>query len=66
MRECKLILTRGIQGSGKSTWAKAWVKEDPLNRIRFNNDDINHVLRRLRNLLFNVIWNLVMILLLII
>ena len=40
MKQCKIILTRGIQGSGKSTWAKAWVKEDPLNRIRFNNDDI--------------------------
>ena len=36
----KIILTRGIQGSGKSTWAKAWVEEDPTNRIRFNNDDI--------------------------
>ena len=39
-KECKIILTRGIQGSGKSTWAKEWVKEDPLNRIRYNNDDI--------------------------
>lgn len=25
----KIILTRGIQGSGKSTWAKKWVEEDP-------------------------------------
>lgn len=36
----KLILTRGLPASGKSTWAKAWVKEDPKNRIRINNDDI--------------------------
>lgn len=34
------ILTRGIPGSGKSTWAKAWVAEDPENRARVNRDDI--------------------------
>ena len=36
----KIILTQGIQGSGKTTWAKAWVAEDPKYRIRINNDDI--------------------------
>jgi len=40
----KLILCRGIQGSGKSTWAKAWVAEDPENRIRINNDDMRNML----------------------
>ena len=35
-----LILTRGIQGSGKSTWAKAWVGEDPARRCRVSLDDI--------------------------
>ena len=40
MENRKIILTRGIQGSGKSTWAKAWVAEDPYGRIRFNYDDI--------------------------
>ena len=35
----KIILTRGIQGSGKSTWAKKWVEEDPEHRVRWNNDD---------------------------
>lgn len=44
----RIILTRGIQGSGKSTWAKAWVAEDPEHRIRINNDD-------LRNM-FGVYW----------
>lgn len=34
------ILTRGIPGSGKSTWAKAWVGEDPKRRGRVNRDDI--------------------------
>lgn len=36
----KIILTRGIQGSGKSTWAKQWVAEDPDNRARYNSDDM--------------------------
>lgn len=36
----KIILTQGIQGSGKTIWAKAWVAEDPEHRIRINNDDI--------------------------
>lgn len=40
----KIILTRGIQGSGKSTWAKQWVLEDPEHRVRFNNDDIRKML----------------------
>lgn len=44
METRKLILTRGIQGSGKSTWAKAWVAEDPGHRIRINNDDIRNML----------------------
>lgn len=40
----KIILCRGIQGSGKTTWAKQWVLEDPENRVRFNNDDIRNML----------------------
>lgn len=36
----KIILTRGIQGSGKSTWAKQWVAEKPDFRIRINYDDL--------------------------
>ena len=44
MNKKKLILCRGIQGSGKSTWAKAWVAEDPEHRIRINNDDIRNML----------------------
>ena len=35
----KIILTRGIQCSGKSTWTKKWVEEDPTHRVRWNNDD---------------------------
>lgn len=44
METRKLILTRGIQGSGKSTWAKQWCHEDPEHRVRFNNDDIRNML----------------------
>lgn len=40
----KIILTRGIQGSGKSTWAKKWVEEDPIQRVRWNNDDFRRML----------------------
>lgn len=40
----KIILCRGIQCSGKTTWAKQWVLEDPEHRVRFNNDDIRNML----------------------
>ena len=36
----KLVLTRGIPASGKTTWAKAWVSEDPERRVRVNRDDL--------------------------
>ena len=37
--ERKLILCRGIQGSGKTTWAEQYCKEHS-NTIRLNRDDI--------------------------
>lgn len=40
----KLIITRGIPASGKSTWAKQWVLEDPEHRVRINQDDIRLML----------------------
>lgn len=40
----KLILTRGIPASGKSTWAKAWVQEDPEKRVRVNRDELRRML----------------------
>lgn len=42
----KIILCCGIPASGKSTWAKDQVKNDPDGTIRINRDD-------LRNMLFN-------------
>ena len=35
-----LHITRGIPSSGKTTWAKKWVSEDPDTRIRVNRDDL--------------------------
>lgn len=37
----KLIITRGLPASGKSTWAKQWVLE---HRVRINQDDIRLML----------------------
>jgi predicted kinase len=36
----ELLLTRGIPGSGKSTYAYKWLAEDPENRVRVNRDDL--------------------------
>jgi len=40
----KVILTVGIPGSGKSTWAKAEIAKDPNAWARINNDDIRAML----------------------
>lgn len=40
----KVIFVRGIQGSGKTTWAKAWALEDPESRLRISWDDIRNML----------------------
>lgn len=40
----KLILVQGISGSGKTTWAKQWVEEDPIHRVRLNYDDLRCML----------------------
>lgn len=40
----KIILCRGIPGSGKTTWAKQWALEDSEHRVRFNSDDIRNML----------------------
>lgn len=40
----KLILCQGIQGSGKSTFAKKWASEDPEHRVRLNYDDLRNMM----------------------
>lgn len=37
-----LMIVRGLPGSGKSTFAKKWVSEDPEKRVRVNRDDLRH------------------------
>lgn len=43
MNKLHVIFTRGIQGSGKSTWAKKFVKENQ-NYKRVCRDDIRHMI----------------------
>ena len=40
MEKREIILTRGIQASGKSTYAEHWAKEKPTERIRINWDSL--------------------------
>jgi predicted kinase len=40
----KIIICRGLPASGKSTYAKQWVIEDPEKRVRVNRDDIRRML----------------------
>ena len=44
METRKVIILRGLQGSGKTSYAKQWISEDPEHRVRFNRDDIRHLL----------------------
>lgn len=39
-----LTITRGLPGSGKTTYAKRWVSEDATRRSRVNRDDLREVL----------------------
>jgi predicted kinase len=40
----KLIITRGLSGSGKTTWAKDFCRWEPKNRFRVNRDDLRGML----------------------
>ena len=39
----RIILTRGIPASGKSTWAKQEVLKDPEHSIRISRDDLRNM-----------------------
>jgi len=45
----KLIICRGLQGSGKSTFSEKWVAEAPTTRTRINRDTI-------RATFYNALW----------
>lgn len=38
----KMIINRGVPGSGKSTYAIQWEQADPENRVRVNRDDLRY------------------------
>lgn len=40
----KLIICKGLPASGKTTFSREWVNEDPKHRIRVNRDDIRRML----------------------
>jgi len=42
--QSKLIVLVGISGSGKSTWARDYVLEDPLNRVIVSRDSVRMLL----------------------
>jgi predicted kinase len=42
----EIVFCLGLPGSGKSTFAKKWVEEDPVNRVRINKDDLRLLLHQ--------------------
>lgn len=38
-----MLILRGLQASGKTTFARAWVDEDRANRVRVNRDDLRQM-----------------------
>lgn len=39
-----LIVCKGLPASGKTTWSRDWVEQDPTQRVRVNRDDIRRML----------------------
>jgi tRNA uridine 5-carbamoylmethylation protein Kti12 len=40
----QLIICRGLPASGKTTFARTWVSEDPATRARVNKDDLRRLM----------------------
>jgi predicted kinase len=43
-RNPQLVITRGLPGSGKTTYARIWVAAAPHERARVNRDDLRRML----------------------
>jgi len=54
----KIVILRGLPASGKTKWAREWIKEDPEHRVRFNRDDIRNMLGEHNFLLENIITDM--------
>lgn len=39
----RLVITRGLSGSGKTTFARNWITGDQANRVRVNRDDLRRM-----------------------
>lgn len=44
MEQRTILILRGLQGSGKTTFARQWVAENQTQRVRFNRDDVRNML----------------------
>ena len=40
----ELVILKGLPASGKSTWARSWVNEEPKGRVIVNRDNIRRML----------------------
>ena len=55
----KLILTIGIQGSGKSFWSKKWAEEDPENIVKhIFNEGLNYAMSEGKDIVIDNFSNL--------
>lgn len=53
MSDLKVIITRGLPASGKSTFAREWVQEDPGNRVQIEKDEIRKDARLFKDGTYN-------------
>ena len=49
----EIVCTRGLPASGKTTWAKEWLREDAENRVRMGRDPLRDLLYGTRKGLTN-------------
>lgn len=40
----ELVVTRGLPGAGKTTWAREWVADDRMHRVHVNRDSLRDMI----------------------